>query len=164
MTRKFCTLLFLNNIQTHVKFPAPHVFGMLDLRFSKYDDPAFSVIKFLTPFNRVNENNTHMKCCKKLGESAKRVKSSTNVEQPTGMFSVDNERGSLLMINKRRLIKTLYKKRAMTLPQPEPWSVEKRSDVEPPLGYKTMNFDVHVFQNQPRFARLVSMINTCIRN
>ena len=73
-----------------------------------------------------------MRCCKKPGKRAKRLKSSANVGQPTVMFSVDSEKGSLLMINRRRLIKALYKKGATILPWPEPWSIEKRSDVEPP--------------------------------
>ena len=66
---------------------------MLDFRFSKYDDPAFSVIKFVTPFNREIENNTH-EVLQKPWKSAKRVKSSANVGQPTGMFSIDSEKGN----------------------------------------------------------------------
>ena len=67
-----------------------------------------------------------------LGKSAKRVKSSAYVGQHTEMFSVDSEKGSLLMISRRRLMKTLYKKGATILPWPEPWCIEKRSDTEPP--------------------------------
>ena len=49
----------VNNIETQVKFPARHVFGMLHFRFSKYDDPSFSVHNFVTPFYREIETNTH---------------------------------------------------------------------------------------------------------
>ena len=100
----FMLFPFLSNIQTQVKFPAPHVFGMLDFTFSKYDFSSFSVIKFVIPFDREIENNTH-ETLQKLVKSATRVKSSSNVGQPTGMFSIDSEKGLVLMINRRRLIK-----------------------------------------------------------
>ena len=64
-------------------------------------NPVFSVIKVVTPFYREIENNTS-EVMQKAWKSAKRVKSSANVGQPTGTFSIDSGKGSLLMINRRR--------------------------------------------------------------
>ena len=48
-------------------------------------------------------------CCKKRGRSAKRSNHPQMLSNTGGMFSVNYEKGSLLMINRRQLIKTLYK-------------------------------------------------------